>query len=96
MILKTFTKQPAEIQDYDIDFTQYLESMGGDAAESFTTEVETGLTLSNSLLTGGVVKVFLSGGTAGKTYKVTVRLTTGVGLVRRVREAEIAIKVREF
>lgn len=93
MILKTFTKQPAEVQDYDIDFTQYLESMGGDVAASHRSEVETGLTLSTSMLTGGVVKLFLAGGTAGKTYKVTVLLTTEAG---RVREAEIAIKVREI
>ena len=44
------------------------------------------------VLSSGVVKVTLSGGTDGTTYKVTATLTTVSGLKK---EAEIKIKVKE-
>lgn len=93
MILETFTKQPNEVQDYDIDFNEYLTSMGGDSITAHVIPLVDGLDIITSTVVNGVVKVFIGGGTAGQKYVVTVRVNTSGG---RVREAEIAIKVREY
>lgn len=93
MILETFIKQPNEVQDYDIDFNEYLTSMGGDSITAHVIPLVGGLDIITSTVVNGVVKVFIGGGTAGQKYVVTVRVNTSGG---RVREAEIAIKVREY
>jgi hypothetical protein len=90
-ILATFTKQPAEVQDYDIDFGEYLSTVS-DTALTHTVVADTGITVQSSSLTGGVVKVWLAGGTTGTKYKITARLTTTGG---RVKEAEVVVKVKE-
>jgi hypothetical protein len=90
-LLGKFTKQPNEILDYDVDFTKWFSNRT-DAPVSFTTTVQTGMTLVDSTLVGKVVKLVLSGGTDGNTYKVTVRLTTNMSLVK---EADFQIKVKE-
>lgn len=90
-ILAKFVKQPADIQDYDIDFNEYLTA-NSDTAASHTSTVDAGITKQSSVMADGVVKVWLSGGTSGETYKVTVTVTTTAG---RVKQAEIAVKVKE-
>lgn len=91
MILGIFTKQPTEVLDYDIDYTSALDS--GDTIAAQTVTADTGITVDTSLIVGGVkVKIWLSGGTTGNTYKVTATITTAGG---RVRQDEIKIKVRE-
>jgi len=90
-ILAKFEKQPADIQDYDISFTDWLAGYADTGASQVTT-VETGITLAASMLSGGVVKVWLSGGLNGTSYKVTTTLSTTGG---RVKQAEIVIKVKE-
>ena len=90
-ILKKWTKQPAEVQDYDISFTAWLAALS-DTAASFTAAAETGISLDSSSMTAGVVKVWLSGGTNGTKYKVTATITTTAG---RVKEDEILIDVVE-
>lgn len=91
-ILGKFTKQPVEIQDYDIDFNEYLASQN-DAALSHTVIAETGLTVMSSSLTAGVVKVFVSGGTDGESYKVSATVTTAGG---RVKQGDILVRIKEF
>lgn len=90
-VLATFEKQPAEIQDYDIDFSEYLGD-AEDTGASHTVTVPAGITKVSSTLVDGVVKVWLSGGTNGAKYRITATLTTTGG---RVKEAEIDIKVKE-
>lgn len=91
MILATFTKQPADVQDYDIDFNDYLTGMS-DTGASASVTAEAGITIDSHALNSGVVKVWVSGGTDG-TYKITVTLTTTGG---RVKQAEVKIKVKEY
>lgn len=91
-ILAKFTKQPVEVQDYDVDFNEYLE-FHNDVAISHTAVAESGLTVEASALTAGVVKVFVSGGTDGNTYKVSATITTSGG---RVKQGDIMVKVKEF
>lgn len=91
MILATFVKQPADVQDYDIDFTDYLTGLS-DTGASAEVVADPGITIDSDTLNAGVVKVWVSGGTAG-TYKITATLTTSAG---RVKEAEIKLKVKEY
>lgn len=86
-----FTKQPIEVQDYDIDFNEYLE-FHNDVAVSHTSFAEAGVSILSSNLTGGVVKLFISGGTDGNTYKVSATITTQGG---RVKQGDILVKVKE-
>ncbi|MBX3610405.1 MAG: hypothetical protein KF871_10975 [Hydrogenophaga sp.] len=90
-ILERFTKQPADVQDYDIDFAEYLDALT-DTAASAVVEADVGLTIVNYLILGKVVKVWVSAGTSGQKYKVTVRLTTTGG---RVKEVEFLVIVRD-
>lgn len=90
-ILGKFTKQPGESQDYDISFVEWLAALA-DTAQSMTVTAETGITLGTTQLSAGVVKVWLSGGTHGTKYKVTVAITTAAG---RVKEDEVVIQVKE-
>jgi hypothetical protein len=90
-ILGKFNKQPIEVQDYDIDFTSYLEGFN-DVALSHVAAAEAGLEILGSSRSEGVVKVFVSGGTDGVSYKVSVTVTTQGG---RVKQGDILIKVRE-
>lgn len=91
-ILAKFSKQPVEVQDYDIDFTDYLE-FHNDIASTHTAAAETGVTILASTLTEGVVKVFVSGGTDGSSYKVSATITTLGG---RVKQGDILVKVKEI
>lgn len=93
MILEKFFKQPGEVQDYDIDYNEYLTAMGGDTITAVTVAADPGIVVDNYTFSGGVVKIFLSGGTDGERYNVTARVTTAGG---RVREGEIQIKVKEY
>lgn len=90
-ILERFKKQPADEQDYDVDYTNFLTKLA-DTAASVEVESEPGITILSYQIVGMRVKVWVAGGTSGRKYKVTVRLTTMGG---RVKEVEILILVRE-
>lgn len=91
-ILGKFTKQPAEVLDYDVDFTDWFAART-DTPTAFTVTADAGITVVGSVRTGNVVKIILSGGTTGAKYKVQVRLTTAAGLVK---EAEFTVAVKEI
>jgi len=90
-ILGKFVKQPADVQDYDFDFNEYLSSQS-DTAASHTAVADSGITVLSSSMTSGVVKVFLAGGLDGSQYKVTATVTTNGG---RVKQGEIVVKIKE-
>lgn len=90
-VLGKFVKQPAEILDYDVDFTDWFSGRT-DTPASFVVIAETGITVVGSSRTGNVVKTILSGGTSGTKYKITVRLTTSASLVK---EADFLVAVKE-
>lgn len=89
-ILGKFAKQPSEVLDYDVDFSDWFSNRT-DTPASYTVTVETGITKVADNRTGNVVKVILSGGTNGTKYKVTVLLTTSAGLVK---EADFTVTVK--
>lgn len=101
-ILATFEKQPADVQDFDIDFATWLVGMvdsapgPSDSSGSngmLNVEADDGIQILAYVLNQGVAKIWTAGGTHGKTYKITATLTT-VG--NRVKQAEIKVKVKEY
>lgn len=91
MILGTMTKQPADRLDYDVEYDKWLPD--GDALSLASATVDQpGLTIDSVQVIGTVVKVWLSGGDDGITYKVTVSVTTNDG---RVKDDEFKIRVRD-
>jgi hypothetical protein len=94
-ILAKFEKQPADTQDFDIDYTDWLAGLGDTASgpTGAAITVDTGITMQASSLINGVVKVWLTGGTSGTTYKITCTLTTAGG---RIKQAEIQVKVKDY
>ena len=102
MILATYEKQPSEEKDYDIDYSQWLLPMGdsldeieGVSVECITDPTDTSLVYMEALtaLTATTCKLWVSGGTAGFRYKVTVQVRT-VG--RRLDESELIFKIRDY
>lgn len=90
-LLGRFVKQSAEILDYDVDFSAWMEGRQ-DTPASHSVTASTGVTVLGSSRDGANVKVVLGGGSDGEVYKITVRLTTGLGLVR---EADFALAIKD-
>lgn len=93
MSLETFEKQPADKQDFDIDYSAYLTSLGDVGVVLVNATVDDpGLQLTAQTLVGGtVVKVWTAGGVDGTTYKITSLLRTAAG---REKEWDILVKVK--
>lgn len=91
-MLGTYTKQPVEVLDYDVDYADWLES--GDYVVSATAVPSpAGLTIGMITVLSPRVKVWASGGVDGVTYKVTVTATTHDG---RVKQDEFRIRVKDL
>lgn len=87
-----FTKQPIEVLDYDVDYSNWLST--GDSIQSATASISPpGLTLSNVQVNGSIAKIWLSGGANDTLYKVTVNLTTTGG---RISQEEFYVFVKDL
>jgi hypothetical protein len=91
-ILGRFTKQPTEVLDYDVDFSEWFADRT-DVIGSIAVTADAGITIASSSNSGFVVKVVLSGGSNGVRYKITVRITTAPSAF--VREADFVVTVKE-
>lgn len=91
MIIGRPIKQPVDVQDYDIDYSPWLPV--GDSLVSAVVDTPAGITLDAYNVTSPIVKLWVSGGTAGKSYKFQVIATTDFG---RVKETELVVKVKEY
>ncbi len=89
-LLGRFVKQPAEVLDYDVDFSEFFEGRT-DTPSSFNVTAQAGITVLGSSRSGNVVKVVLGGGVSGSQYKITVLLTTSSSIVR---EADFQVTVK--
>ncbi len=74
----SFTKDPADVLDYLIDFTEWLAT-DGDTITAHSITIPTGLTLDNSIQSSTGITVWLSGGSVGTHYDVDCLITTTVG-----------------
>jgi len=94
---RRFIKQPSENLDYDFDFGPWLEDEA-DTLQASTgssdVSADAGVTLGTKThdVAMGIVKQWISGGTAGQRYQVTCQITTTGG---RVKEAELVIVVQD-
>lgn len=91
MILGTFTKQPSDTMDYDIDYTDWLTA--GDNVQDAAVTADDGITVVSTFINDPRIKIWLSGGTDKVTYKVTCTMTSADG---RIRQDELKIKVKEY
>ena len=92
MNIGNFSKQPVEVKDFDIDYSEWLTT--GDNVESAPVVVATtGLTVNSVFVNNPRIKIWVAGGTDGTQYKLTVTMTTADG---RVKQDEFKIKVKEI
>lgn len=83
-----FIKDPSAVLDWMFDWSDWLAS--GETITNHTITANTGITVDSSAEDAGKVTVWLSGGTAGESYKVACLIETGAG---RKDERTIWIKV---
>ena len=83
-------KDPDAVLDYGLDWSNWLAS--GETISSSSWVVETGLTKDSSSNTTTTTTVWLSGGIAGRTYRITNSIVTSTG---REDDRSILIKVIE-
>lgn len=90
-IIAKITQQPNDRLTYDIDFGEWIPS--GDVVTTAVVSVDpVGLTASYALQ-HPIVRLWLSDGTNGSTYKVTILASTAEG---RQKEVEVQVKIREY
>lgn len=96
MILATYEKQPWEVLDCDMSFSNFLQARD-DAIGQMSVIAPDGITLLDGVKAPshqqGVCKFWVAGGAHGRRYKFTVRVETAAG--RKV-EHEILVKVVEY
>lgn len=100
-ILGRFIKQPAEVLDYEFDFSVWLadrtDTISGVptvTATPLTTGGATPLTISNISHTAGVVRFFASSGSNEVKYEITCTFTTSA-TPSRTKQDEMIIYVKE-
>lgn len=99
-VLATYTKQPAERKDYDIEFEKWLAHDDEDTLNDVqaVVRVKAGPTESPLLveridITATRAKLWISGGQDGATYKIEITTITQRG---RVDQSELVFKVKDF
>jgi hypothetical protein len=98
MILETYTKQPSEYKDYDIDYSVWLADPVDTlfdittTVECVTTTGDTALAVQHVDMTQQTVKLWVAGGTNAEKYKITINATTTGG---RIDQSELIFKVKE-
>lgn len=93
MSIDIFSKQPGDTVDIDVDLSQWLPS--SDTISTAVATADAGITLGATDInnTLKIVKQWVSGGTTGNRYKVTLTITSAEG---RVKEVEFYVKVKEI
>lgn len=76
-----FTKDPDDDLNYSFDWSRWL---AGDTITGLEIIATSGITVESSTFTGTSSTVYLSGGTEGRPYDVTHRITTVNGLVKNL------------
>lgn len=84
-------KQPVEVLDYDIDFARWLVDDTITSAEAVITP-DGSLSVQTIDVDPTLVKVWLTGGDSGVTYKVEVTVQTAGG---RVGQVEFKVRVKD-
>jgi hypothetical protein len=104
--MQSFTKQPGEVLDFDVDARDFFKKLAGDRIQSVALSVRSDTEATPALVIGPAphppyvligatpveFKVWIGGGTDFTQYVVQCAVTT---LQDRVFEIEFKIKVRE-
>lgn len=100
MVLGDIRKQPADVLDYDIDFSKWIIS--GDNIEHINVDITRN---DGSVITADdlavkavfnndpVIKVWLEKGVDGEAYKVEITITTVEG---RTKQVELRARLRDI
>lgn len=90
-MLGSVRKRTDDLLDYDVKFERWLSD---DDSITDATAVATpdGVDISSVQVFGDVVKVWISGGTAGESYAIEVTATTAQG---RIKEVQFNLRVTE-
>ena len=83
-------KDPSDVIDYTLDYTQLLQSDGIASITVTGNEV----TIDSSSFTGKVVTIFVSGGTNGSIGTVTTKIVT-TNATPRTYERSFRIKIED-
>lgn len=79
---------PDDVLDYDIDFSKWLES---GTITSAVAGADTGIVAGPIQLNSPLVKVWVSGGEAGQSYRIRVTATAG----SRVKEVCFEMRIKD-
>lgn len=88
--MKVFTKQPRDHLDYDIDLSGWMAD--GDEVKNLEVIAPDGIEVTQTGFGPDRVKVWISGGTSGQSYKFSVLIYTG----SRVKEVDFMMIVQEM
>lgn len=94
-VVGTVRQQPNDVQDYDIDFSEWFPV--DDTIVSAEISVSPAMPTPPSYAispSGQVVKVWIyGGGESGVTYQVSLKASTNDG---RVKEVELRVRIKEI
>lgn len=83
-MLGTVRKRPDDTLDYDVEFERWI-SDGDTITDAVAVSSPTDAAINSVQVFGTVVKVWISGGTAGESYGIEVTATTNQGRVKTVQ-----------
>ena len=87
----TLEKDPSDVLDYQLDFKQLLQS----DVISTAAVVADNVTIDSTAVSGNVVTIFISGGSAGTIATVTTTIVT-TNATPRTYERSFKIKVEDL
>jgi len=99
--MDSFSKQPDEILDYDVDLTEWVtvgDTVNGtevsvDGSAYAVNHVSAGISISITNAATSVPKLWVSGGVDGIVYKISVQVSTNSG---RLKEVDFKMKIKDI
>jgi hypothetical protein len=85
-------KDPDALLDYPIDWSSWLADITDTYQSHTVTDLTGGITIDSSTQSGGVITVWISGGTVGETASFTVRIVSAAG---RTDDRTFYLKIKE-
>lgn len=93
MAIKKFVKDPQARLDYTIDWSAWLAPTSDTISNATVPNPPSGITVQSTTWTTTQTTTWVSGGTAGSSYDLTIRITTTGG---RQDERTITISCKEL
>jgi hypothetical protein len=90
--METFTKQPTELLDYDIDLSLWLKT-GDSVISTSVTSAPVGLSIALTDVATSIPKVWISDGVDKVTYIITAIVATNQG---RRKEVNFKLKLKDI